>query len=91
MKFNLIDSNENEIEHERHLLSLKDLCQIDHLQELADAGATSFKIEGRLKDVNYVKNVVAAYSRKLDEVVAANPISIVEHHSVVLSILSSLT
>lgn len=73
MKFNLIDSNENEIEHERHLLSLKDFCQIDHLQELADAGATSFKIEGRLKDVNYVKNVVAAYSRKLDEVVAANP------------------
>lgn len=73
MKFNLIDSNENEIEHERHLLSLKDLCQIDHLQELADAGATSFKIEGRLKDVNYVKNVVAAYSRKLDELVAANP------------------
>lgn len=72
MKFNLIDSNENEIEHERHLLSLKDLCQIDHLQELADAGATSFKIEGRLKDVNYVKNVVAAYSRKLDEIVAAN-------------------
>lgn len=73
MKFNLIDSNEKEIEHERHLLSLKDLCQIDHLQELADAGATSFKIEGRLKDVNYVKNVVAAYSRKLDELVAANP------------------
>ena len=73
MKFNLIDSNEKEIEHERHLLSLKDLCQIDHLQELADAGASSFKIEGRLKDVNYVKNVVAAYSRKLDEVVAANP------------------
>ena len=73
MKFNLIDSNEKEIEHERHLLSLKDLCQIDHLQELADAGATSFKIEGRLKDVNYVKNVVAAYSRKLDEIVAANP------------------
>ena len=73
MKFNLIDSNETEIEHERHLLSLKDLCQIDHLQELADAGATSFKIEGRLKDVNYVKNVVAAYSRKLDEIVAVNP------------------
>ena len=73
MKFNLMDSDEKEIEHERHLLSLKDLCQIDHLQELADAGASSFKIEGRLKDVNYVKNVVAAYSRKLDEIVAANP------------------
>ena len=73
MKFNLIDSDEKEIEYERHLLSLKDLCQIDHLQELADAGASSFKIEGRLKDVNYVKNVVAAYSQKLDEIVAANP------------------
>ena len=73
MKFNLIDSDNQEIEHDRHLLSLKDLCQIDHLQELADAGASSFKIEGRLKDVNYVKNVVAAYSRKLDEIVATNP------------------
>ena len=73
MKFNLLDSEGREIEHERHLLSLKDLCQIDHLLDLAEAGATSFKIEGRLKDVNYVKNVVAAYSQKLDEIVAAHP------------------
>lgn len=73
MKFDLLDSNNKEIEHQRYLLSLKDLCQIGHLQELADAGASSFKIEGRLKDVYYVKNVVAAYSRKLDEIVAANP------------------
>lgn len=73
MKFNLVDSDGREIEHERHLLSLKDLCQVDHLEELAEAGATSFKIEGRLKDVNYVKNVVAAYSRKLDELVAKYP------------------
>ena len=73
MKFDLLDAQGNEIEHQRHLLSLKDLCQIDHLKDLADAGASSFKIEGRLKDVNYVKNVVAAYSKKLDEIVAREP------------------
>ncbi len=73
MKFDLVDADGKEIEHQRHLLSLKDLCQIDHLQELADAGASSFKIEGRLKDLNYVKNVVSAYSKKLDEVVALHP------------------
>jgi len=73
MKFNLWDSDGKELEHQRHLLSLKDLCQIDYLKELADAGASSFKIEGRLKDVNYVKNVVAAYSKRLDEIVANNP------------------
>lgn len=73
MKFNLIDSNGQEIEHQRHLLSLKDLCQIDYLEELAEAGVSSFKIEGRLKDVNYVKNVVAAYNKKLDEIVAKHP------------------
>ena len=72
MKFNLVDSDNQEIEHQRHLLSLKDLCQIDHVKELADAGVSSFKIEGRLKDVNYVKNVVAAYSQKLDEIVASS-------------------
>lgn len=74
MKFDLLDCNDQEIEHQRHLLSLKDLCQIDHLKELADAGACSFKIEGRLKDVYYVKNVVSAYSRKLDELVAKYPL-----------------
>lgn len=73
MKFDLLDSDGREIEHQRHLLSLKDLCQIDHLQELADAGASSFKIEGRLKDASYVKNVVAAYSRRLDEIVSQHP------------------
>ena len=73
MKFNLLDSDGQEIEHQRHLLSLKDLCQIDHLEELAEAGVSSFKIEGRLKDINYVKNVVAAYNKKLDEIVAKHP------------------
>ncbi len=73
MKFDLLDADGNMIEHGRHLLSMKDLCQINHLEELADAGASSFKIEGRLKDSNYVKNVVAAYSRRLDELVRRRP------------------
>lgn len=66
MKFDLLDADGQELEHQRHLLSLKDLNQSDHLEELIKAGATSFKIEGRLKDVSYVKNVVAAYSQRLD-------------------------
>ena len=73
LKFDLLDSNGREIEQERHLLSLKDMCQIDNLESLADAGACSFKIEGRLKDVNYVKNVVAAYSQRLDDICRKRP------------------
>lgn len=73
MKFNLLDSDNKEIEHQRHLLSLKDMCQIDNLDALADAGACSFKIEGRLKDAGYVKNVVSAYSQRLDEICRKHP------------------
>ena len=73
LKFDLRDDDGRLIESQRHLLSLKDLCQIDHLEELADAGACSFKIEGRLKDEAYVKNVVAAYSQRLDALVARRP------------------
>jgi collagenase-like PrtC family protease len=73
MKFNLLDSDNKEIEHQRHLLSLKDMCQIDNLEALADAGACSFKIEGRLKDAGYVKNVVSAYSQRLAEICRKHP------------------
>lgn len=73
MKFDLLDADGKEIEHQRHLLSLKDMNQSDHLEELIEAGATSFKIEGRLKEVSYVKNVVAAYSQRLDAIIARNP------------------
>lgn len=73
LKFDLVDAEGKVIEHDRHLLSLKDMCQIDNLERLAEAGAVSFKIEGRLKDVAYVKNVTAAYSRRLNEIVAAHP------------------
>ena len=73
MKFDLIDADGREIEHQRHLLSLRDLNQLNHLEELVEAGATSFKIEGRLKDVTYVKNVTAAYSQQLNEIVRRHP------------------
>lgn len=73
MKFDLVDADGREQIHQRHLLSLKDMNQLHHLQELAEAGAVSFKIEGRLKDVTYVKNVTAAYSRQLNELVRRFP------------------
>ena len=73
MPFDLVDADDRVIERNRHLLSLKDLCQIDNLEALADAGATSFKIEGRLKDVAYVKNVTAAYSQRLNQIVSRHP------------------
>ena len=73
MEFDLEDSDGTVIEHSRHLLSLKDLCRIDELELLAASGASSFKIEGRLKDATYVKNVTAAYSLKLDELVRRYP------------------
>ena len=73
MQFDLVDADGQVIEHNRHLLSLKDMCQIDNLEALAEAGATSFKIEGRLKDVAYVKNVTAAYSERLNQIVRRHP------------------
>lgn len=69
MSYDLVDADGRVVVKDRYLLSMKDLCQVDHLEELADAGAVSFKIEGRLKDADYVKNVVAAYSQRLDSIV----------------------
>ena len=73
MKFSLVDAEGREVEHDRHLLSLKDMNQSDYLEELIEAGATSFKIEGRLKDVPYVKNVTAAYSQRLNQIISRHP------------------
>jgi len=73
LPFDLVNSNGQVIEQGRHLLSLKDLCLIDHLEELMEAGAVSFKIEGRLKDADYVKNVTAAYSQRLNQIIARHP------------------
>ena len=57
----------------RHLLSVRDLDLSGRIGELLDAGVTSFKIEGRLKDLNYIRNVVAYYRRAVDEALAARP------------------
>lgn len=70
LAFNLVDADGKVIVKDKHLLSLKDLNQSDELEQLLDAGASSLKIEGRLKDVSYVKNVTAAYRRKLDAIFA---------------------
>lgn len=70
LPFSLVDAEGRVIVKDKHLLSLKDLNQSDELEALLDAGAFSFKIEGRLKDVSYVKNVTAAYRRKLDAIFA---------------------
>lgn len=70
LPFSLVDADGKVIVRDKHLLSLKDLNQSEVLEELLDAGVTSLKIEGRLKDVSYVKNVTAAYRQKLDAVFA---------------------
>lgn len=70
LPFSLIDAEGKMIAKDKHLLSLKDLNQSEELDALLDAGASSLKIEGRLKDVSYVKNVTAAYRQKLDAVFA---------------------
>ncbi|HEW9975474.1 TPA: U32 family peptidase [Shewanella algae] len=56
-----------------HMLSLKDNNQTDNLEALIDAGIRSFKIEGRLKDLSYVKNVTAHYRQQLDAIMARRP------------------
>lgn len=73
MRFSLVDADGVEIERERYLLSLKDMNQSDNLEKLIAAGAVSFKIEGRLKDVAYVKNVTAAYSERLNAFIRKHP------------------
>lgn len=71
--YDLVDGSGNVLVRNKALLSLKDYNLKDRLQDLAEAGICSFKIEGRLKNISYVRNVVRAYSLALDELVAANP------------------
>lgn len=66
-RYSLRDGSGNLIAKDKHLLSLKDLNLSDHLGSLLDAGVTSFKIEGRLKDQAYVTNTVGFYRKRLDE------------------------
>lgn len=68
LAFDMVDAEGKIIAKNKHLLSLKDMNQSNNLEALLDAGATSLKIEGRLKDVSYVKNVTAYYRQRLDAI-----------------------
>ena len=70
MAFDLKDSDGETLIEDSYLLSLEDMCQLDRLGDLLEAGVCSLKIEGRLKDANYVKNVVATYSEALNAYIA---------------------
>jgi 23S rRNA 5-hydroxycytidine C2501 synthase len=70
LPFSLVDADGKELVKDQYLLSPKDLNLINSLGELAEAGITSFKIEGRLKDPVYVTNVVAKYRQELDKIIS---------------------
>ncbi|MCD8310081.1 MAG: U32 family peptidase [Prevotellaceae bacterium] len=70
LPFTLTDAAGKAIVRDKYLLSLKDLNLLDELEALLDAGVTSLKIEGRLKELSYVKNVTAAYRQRLDALFA---------------------
>ena len=69
LPYDLSDAQGRAIATHRHLLSLKDNNQTENLRALIDAGIRSFKIEGRLKDLSYVKNITAHYRQRLDAII----------------------
>ncbi|MDP3539565.1 MAG: U32 family peptidase [Azonexus sp.] len=73
LPYTLIDDKGKTITENQHLLSMKDNNQSENILALAQAGVCSFKIEGRLKDLSYVKNITAHYRGLLDEIIANNP------------------
>lgn len=73
MPFDLVDADGRVIEEQRYLLSMRDMNRSAHLEQMMDAGVRSFKIEGRLKDIPYVKNVVAYYRQALDSIFERRP------------------
>ena len=73
LPYTMVDATGAEIVTHKHLLSLKDMNRSGQLEALLDAGVSSLKIEGRLKDVDYVKNITAYYRKKLDAVLSRRP------------------
>lgn len=73
LPYDLADADGNILLKSKHLLSLKDLNRSEYLEKMMDAGVSSFKIEGRLKDADYVKNVTAFYRKKLDQILERKP------------------
>jgi len=73
LPYKMTDANGEVIADNKHLLSLKDMNRSDSLEDMIDAGISSFKIEGRLKDISYVKNITAYYRKKLDAIIDRRP------------------
>ncbi len=73
LPYDLVDNRGRVLVEGKHLLSLRDLAQHDRVEQMMAAGVSSFKIEGRLKEMGYVKNVVAYYRRTIDKVIARQP------------------
>ena len=73
LPYDLVDGQGRVLVADKHLLSLRDMARHDRLEQMMAAGVSSFKIEGRLKDVGYVKNVVAYYRRAIDKVIERHP------------------
>ena len=73
LTYDLVTERGEKIIKGKHLLSVKDFDLSERIGELIDAGVMSFKIEGRLKDDNYIKNVVSYYRQKIDEALATRP------------------
>lgn len=72
LPFTLKDKNEKILLENKHLLSLKDLNRSAYLKEMIDAGISSFKVEGRLKDLDYIKNIASYYRQKLDLILSSD-------------------
>jgi len=73
LPYQVTDSHSRIVAHDKHVLSMKDNNQSDNLDALIDAGIRSFKIEGRYKDMGYVKNITAHYRTLLDKILEARP------------------
>lgn len=73
LPYTLVDDKGKIVTENQHLLSMKDNNQSENLLALIEAGVSSFKVEGRLKDLSYVKNITAHYRTLLDEIIEANP------------------
>ncbi|MHB1215747.1 MAG: peptidase U32 family protein [Thiobacillus sp.] len=73
LPYQITDMEGRIVAHDKHVLSMKDNNQSDNLEALIDAGIRSFKIEGRYKDMGYVKNITAHYRTLLDEIIERRP------------------
>ena len=73
LPYQVTDMDGRIVAHDKHVLSMKDNNQSGNLEALIDAGIRSFKIEGRYKDMGYVKNITAHYRTLLDEIIERRP------------------